>query len=488
MPEVINVRYRSCGKSYYFAPNGIEPQVGDTVLVETSKGLKLGECVEAIHQVPEEAVVEPLRPVIRIATPEDIRTEQQNKLKEKQAFVTCEEKIRAHNLDMKLVDVEYSFEGGKILFFFTSDGRVDFRELVKDLASVFHTRIELRQIGVRDSAKMLGGLGICGRPFCCSTFLEDFQPVSIRMAKTQNLSLNPTKISGTCGRLMCCLKYEQDAYENLLKTMPKADAAVDTPKGKGTVTEVNLLRRTVKVRLAEATDNAIQSYHVDQLGYTVGGEYVEPKPDAELPQKKEPEGPDLSLYMADEPHPIGGNSRKEAEKNPEHRRDRNHSRKPRRFQNEEQGGEQTEPREPKAPREPREPKAPREQREPREPREQREPREPRENRRDGDNHRNDRHKNGKPRPQQDGENGERPQQPKKPYQSRKPGAPNAGTTPNNGAAQNENAPKQPQKAHPAEDGEKKPGNFRYHRHYHGPKKPGGGNGNNGGNAGGKPQQ
>ena len=227
MPNVVNVRFRNRGKSYYFDPGALEIKTGDSLVVETSKGLELGECVEGCHEVPEDGVVQPLRNVIRLATEEDLRIAEMNRRKEKSAFTLCEERIKAHGLDMKLVDVEYSFEGNKILFFFTSDGRVDFRELVKDLASLFHTRIELRQIGVRDGAKLLGGLGICGRPFCCSTFLEEFQPVSIRMAKTQNLSLNPTKISGTCGRLMCCLKYEQEAYEDLIRNMPKQDAQVD---------------------------------------------------------------------------------------------------------------------------------------------------------------------------------------------------------------------------------------------------------------------
>ena len=297
MLEVVNVQFRGRGKAYYFAPGGFAPQPGDAVVVETSKGLELGSVTEGVHAVPESAVVPPLRPVVRMATKEDIHVGELNRAREKNAFGICEDKIRAHKLDMKLVDVEYSFEGGKILFFFTSDGRVDFRELVKDLAGVFHTRIELRQIGVRDGAKMLGGLGICGRPFCCSTFLEEFQPVSIRMAKTQNLSLNPSKISGTCGRLMCCLKYEQDAYEHLIKTMPKVDAPVDTPKGKGSVAEVNLLRRTVKVKLEDQTETALQSYHIDRLGYTLNGEYIEPKP--EEVRQPEPAIPDLSRYMSD---------------------------------------------------------------------------------------------------------------------------------------------------------------------------------------------
>ena len=294
MPNVVNVQFRGRGKSYYFDPGELTPRVGDQVVVETSKGLELGQCVEACREVPEEKVVQPLRGVVRMATPEDLRTAEANRKKEENAFRLCEERIRAHGLDMKLVDVEYAFEGGKILFFFTSDGRVDFRELVKDLASLFHTRIELRQIGVRDGAKLLGGLGMCGRPFCCSTFLEEFQPVSIKMAKTQNLSLNPSKISGTCGRLMCCLKYEQEAYEHLIKTLPKADAPVDTPKGKGTVAEVNLLRRTVKVRLADPTETTLQTWSVDRLGYTLNGEYVEPKPEEEAPVQSDL--PDLSLY------------------------------------------------------------------------------------------------------------------------------------------------------------------------------------------------
>ena len=297
MPNVVNVRFRNRGKSYYFDPGELSVNTGDSLVVETSKGLELGECVEGCHEVPEEGVVQPLRSVVRLATEDDLRIAESNRRKEKSAFTLCEERIKAHGLDMKLVDVEYSFEGNKILFFFTSDGRVDFRELVKDLASLFHTRIELRQIGVRDGAKLLGGLGICGRPFCCSTFLEEFQPVSIRMAKTQNLSLNPTKISGTCGRLMCCLKYEQEAYEHLIKSMPKVDAPVDTPKGKGNVAEVNLLRRTVKVRLADPADSSLQTYPLDRLGYTLNGEYIEPKPEEKAPVLSDL--PDLSRYMSE---------------------------------------------------------------------------------------------------------------------------------------------------------------------------------------------
>ncbi len=285
MPEVVNVRFRSKGKAYFFDPAGTEPHAGDSVIVETAKGLEFGECVRGAHFVEETAIVPPLRPVIRIATEEDHAIAEANKEKEKTAFDFCQKKITERGLDMKLVDVEYSFDSSKILFFFTSGGRVDFRELVKDLASVFRTRIELRQIGVRDSAKLVGGLGICGRPFCCSTFLDDFQPVSIKMAKTQSLSLNPTKISGTCGRLMCCLKYEQEAYEHLLKTVPKVDTEVDTPDGKGTVKEVNLLRRTVKVKLAEESISELKAYPARELGFTVGGVYKEPEPPEEVPEE-----------------------------------------------------------------------------------------------------------------------------------------------------------------------------------------------------------
>ena len=252
--EVISIKFRGRGKTYYFDPAGVTARTGDTLVVETSKGMELGECVKGNHTVGDGDCVQPLRPVVRRATPDDLRIAELNRKREKEALGICRELIEKHKLEMKLVDVECSFEGNKILFFFTADGRVDFRELVKDLAGVFRTRIELRQIGVRDKAKMVGGLGVCGRPFCCKEFLDDFQPVSIKMAKTQNLSLNPTKISGTCGRLMCCLKYEQEAYEDLLKTAPKNESFVDTPDGRGTVTEVNLLRQCVKVRMEDSPE------------------------------------------------------------------------------------------------------------------------------------------------------------------------------------------------------------------------------------------
>ena len=251
MTEVIGVRFRGGCKEYYFDPHGIAVEPNQFVIVETAQGLEYAQCVSGNHEVEDDSVVQPLRPLVRVATENDDRTYAYNKTREKNAFEVCQKKIAERGLDMKLVRVESNFDGSKIIFFFTSDGRVDFRELVRDLAGVFRARIELRQIGVRDEAKMLGGLGICGRPFCCSQFLDDFVPVSIKMAKTQNLSLNPTKISGTCGRLMCCLKYEQEAYEDLLKTAPKNESFVDTPDGRGTVTEVNLLRQCVKVRMEE---------------------------------------------------------------------------------------------------------------------------------------------------------------------------------------------------------------------------------------------
>ncbi|MBR7146487.1 MAG: stage 0 sporulation family protein, partial [Oscillospiraceae bacterium] len=260
MTEVIGVRFRSGSKEYYFDPRGIAVESGQFVIVETSQGMEYAQCLTGNHEVEDDAVVQPLRPLIRVATENDKRTMEYNRSREKDAFKTCQKKIAEHGLDMKLVRVESNFDGSKIVFFFTSEGRVDFRELVRDLAGVFRARIELRQIGVRDEAKMLGGLGICGRPFCCSGFLEDFMPVSIKMAKTQNLSLNPTKISGTCGRLMCCLKYEQEAYEDAARRMPKNDSFVLTPDGPGNVCSVNLVRETLGVRLDDAPVSQ-KTYH-----------------------------------------------------------------------------------------------------------------------------------------------------------------------------------------------------------------------------------
>lgn len=260
MAEIISVRFRSEGKQYYFDPQGMVCRPGDGLIVETASGLEYAQCVRGNFTLAEAELAAPLRPVVRAATEEDLAVVEKNREKEVYAFRVCQEKILEHKLDMKLVSVECSFEGTKILFFFTSDGRVDFRGLVKSLAAVFHTRIELRQIGIRDEAKMLGGLGICGRPFCCNSFLREFQPVSIKMAKTQNLSLNPTKISGTCGRLMCCLKYEQEAYEDLIRRTPKVGFTVSTPDGEGTVVEVSLLTGALKVRLSSG-DSTTENYY-----------------------------------------------------------------------------------------------------------------------------------------------------------------------------------------------------------------------------------
>jgi cell fate regulator YaaT (PSP1 superfamily) len=279
LTEVINVKFKSRGKTYFFAPNGIEVPDGAQVVVETSKGLELADCVKGNNYVTDERIVPPLRPVVRVATADDLRIAELCKAREKEAFTIAEQKIAQHGLDMKLVDVECNFEGNKILFFFTSDGRVDFRDLVKDLAGIFRTRIELRQIGVRDEAKLLGGLGICGRPFCCNQFLDDFQPVSTKMAKVQSLSLNPTKISGACGRLMCCLRYEQEAYEDLVKTVPKNGAFVETPSGYGNVAQVNLLRQKVKVHI-DGDDSGLKSFDADEVAAVPGGR---PKPGEPLP-------------------------------------------------------------------------------------------------------------------------------------------------------------------------------------------------------------
>lgn len=254
MAEIIGVRFKSVGKIYYFSPGGLKISAESYVIVETARGVECGEVVMSNREVSDADISNPLKTVIRIATEKDLKVVEQNKQKESDAFKICQEKIEVHKLDMKLVDVECTFDNNKLLFYFTAESRVDFRELVKDLASVFRTRIELRQIGVRDEAKMLGGLGICGRPFCCSSFLGEFQPVSIKMAKEQGLSLNPTKISGTCGRLMCCLKYEQDSYEELLKTTPKVGAYVSTPNGKGYVEEVNLITGKLKVKPEKSND------------------------------------------------------------------------------------------------------------------------------------------------------------------------------------------------------------------------------------------
>ena len=262
--EVIGVRFKEVGKIYYFDPDNIKFTLGQKVIVETSRGVECGEVAMANRIISDENIVKPLKKVMRPATPEDLKAVEENAERERQAFEVCNQKIAEHKLEMKLVDVEYTFDNNKILFYFTADGRVDFRELVKDLAAVFRTRIELRQIGVRDEAKMLGGIGVCGRPFCCSSFLGEFQPVSIKMAKEQNLSLNPTKISGICGRLMCCLKYEQEAYESLIRITPKVGANVSTPEGRGVVQETNLLTGSMKIVLDKNPD-VPKTFHRDQV-------------------------------------------------------------------------------------------------------------------------------------------------------------------------------------------------------------------------------
>ena len=291
--EVVDVQFRPGQKIYYFDPAGGIFHSGDHLIIETARGPEYGICTGGNHRIRQRDVVAPLRSVIRSATAADERTVQENRGKEKRAYEICLQKIAEHGLDMQLVSAEYAFDGSKILFFFTADERVDFRELVKNLAATFHTRIELRQIGVRDKAKMLGGLGICGRPFCCSSFLDDFQPVSIKMAKTQNLSLNPVNISGTCGRLMCCLKYEQSAYEDLLRTSPKVDSFVDTPDGRGTVTEVDLLRQQVKVRMEDQPDT-VTTFSNEDIAILRNGKAK--KNDPPIP-------PDLA--------PISGNGKRE---------------------------------------------------------------------------------------------------------------------------------------------------------------------------------
>lgn len=265
MPEIVGVRFKNAGKVYYFDPDGISVAKGSHVIVETTRGMECGEAVIPNRQIEEEEVSQPLKKVVRLATEADLEQIQKNREREAHALKVCNEKIQKHKLDMKLIGAEYTFDNNKILFYFTADGRVDFRDLVKDLASVLRTRIELRQIGVRDEAKMLGGLGICGRPFCCSTFLGEFQPVSIKMAKEQGLSLNPAKISGTCGRLMCCLKYEQNAYEDLIRTTPRQGSTVQTPDGKGVVVEVSLLTGMLKVNVENSNGFSVVHIHKDEV-------------------------------------------------------------------------------------------------------------------------------------------------------------------------------------------------------------------------------
>lgn len=283
MAVVIGVRFKDIGKVYYFDPGDENFETGESVIVETARGLECGQVAAANKDVDDSQIIKPLKKVIRRATQKDLQQLEKNIERERQAMELCSAKIAEHGLDMKLVDVEYTFDHSKILFYFTSDGRVDFRGLVKDLAAMFRTRIELRQIGVRDEAKMLGGLGICGRVLCCASFLGDFQPVSIKMAKEQGLSLNPTKISGTCGRLMCCLKYEQEAYEDLIANTPKVGYRVITPDGPGQVTEVGLLTGMLKVSLESGDENRIELYHKSQLKLMPGKQpKIQPKETEEI--------------------------------------------------------------------------------------------------------------------------------------------------------------------------------------------------------------
>ena len=306
MATVIGVRFKKAGKVYYFDPNDIWPRPGDNVIVETARGVEFGEVVTSARSVADEQIVTPLKKVLRIATEEDNQRAELNAKREVEALRICQEKVAKHKLEMKLVSVEYTFDNSKIIFYFTANGRVDFRELVKDLASVFKMRIELRQIGVRDEAKMLGGLGSCGRPICCGAFLGDFQPVSIKMAKEQNLSLNPTKISGLCGRLMCCLKYEQDTYEATLKRIPRVGKDIVTPDGVGVIAEINAIKELVKVRIRTADDTFdVREYSIDDVRRPGPGDSAAvretPKPqEKRQPRKPAPEDADVSAAEGEE--------------------------------------------------------------------------------------------------------------------------------------------------------------------------------------------
>lgn len=283
MIKVIGVRFKKAGKIYYFDPAGLDIEKGNFVVVETARGIEFGECVIGLKEINENDVIAPLKSVLRVATDNDIEKHNQNKEKEKDAFSICLKKIAEHKLTMKLIDVEYTFDNNKVIFYFTADGRVDFRELVKDLATIFKTRIELRQIGVRDEAKMLGGLGPCGRPMCCSTFLGDFASVSIKMAKEQNLSLNPTKISGICGRLMCCLNYEQSTYEDIRKRIPKVGSIVKTEDGTGVVVSNNIIKESVKVKLKckKTEDEVLEDYKIENIEL-IEGSYEDSIEDSDI--------------------------------------------------------------------------------------------------------------------------------------------------------------------------------------------------------------
>ena len=319
--EIVGIRFKEAGKTYYFAPNGITVKLGDFVIAETARGIEMGKVTIANRTVPMTETVAPLRPVVRIATPADITHQEENKKTEQRAAEVCREKIRRHKLEMSLVSVEYTFDNSKLLFYFTAENRVDFRELVKDLASVFKTRIELRQIGIRDEAKMMGGFGVCGRPFCCSTFLSDFVQVSIKMAKEQNFSLNSAKISGACGRLMCCLRYEHEVYEEALQSTPAVGSQVSTPNGIGIVVETRPLAGTVKVRLEEKNE-APRSYPCSEIRVLrgKGGRPVEQKPEEETVEEAAPEAEETSVTVSTEEKVPA-----EQQKREERGRDRRHN-------------------------------------------------------------------------------------------------------------------------------------------------------------------
>ena len=290
MAAVVGVRFKNAGKLYYFDPGSLWPVPGTFVIVETARGLEYGQVITGVREISDDNLAAPIKTVVRIATERDAQHDRDNAAFRDEAFAICQQKIDEHKLDMKLVGVEQTFDNAKILFYFTANGRVDFRALVKDLASVFHTRIELRQIGVRDEAKMLGGLGPCGRPVCCGAFLGDFQPVSIKMAKEQNLSLNPTKISGVCGRLMCCLKFEEDHYELMHKTMPRQGREIETPDGLGVVVDVNVLKETVTVRVRKGDTSELKTFTLEEIKWNRAAQATSaPRPAAPRPQRNAPE-------------------------------------------------------------------------------------------------------------------------------------------------------------------------------------------------------
>ncbi len=464
MTEVVSVKFKGRGKAYYFAPGDCTLRTGEAVVVETAKGLEIGRCRLGNHFVADERVVPPLRPVVRKATADDLRIEELCRKREKEAFKIGQQKIAARKLDMKLVDVECNFEGNKIIFFFTSDGRVDFRELVRDLATVFRSRIELRQIGVRDEAKMLGGLGICGRPFCCHQFLNDFQPVSTKMAKVQNMSLNPTKISGICGRLMCCLRYEQAAYEDLVKNTPKNNAFVETVDGYGNVVQQNLLRQQVKVRLdGNGGEAVVKTYPVDEVAAVPGGR---PKPGEPLPHvlqvkpkaKKEEEPPQENtpwtrpvLFAGMEPDPAEAPTRPVPEE-PTVKNRRNRGRRGGKPEERKSQGEQK----------PRNNRGEKGERSERNEKPQNEPRHSRDGKRDGQNP-NQKPAQGEQKPRNGGNRGKKPQRPAGKPQGGKPEEQNSKPQ-ENAVAQGAQAEKS------AEGGEKKKSRRRW-QHPRGNRKP-----------------